>query len=232
MLNLNANGGFTYTPTGNFTGVDSFTYQANDTLTNSTAATATLATVSPGQLFFDNLVRNTNPASIAPWVMQLGTWTITNNQLTGTAVSNAYAFAYYSNSAWTDYTVQANVQFSTTSAWGGGIGGRLDPTTGAHYAAWVYPDNSGGGSKALKLIKFEGWTVWSFTPMATVTLPNVGTNAHTLKLTFKGTNITVSFDGVPEISLADVNYDSVRAVDERRRHRGDVQCAGRTSRWR
>ena len=46
ILVLSTNGGFTYTPTNNFTGTDSFTYKANDGQTNSGVATVTL-TVSP-----------------------------------------------------------------------------------------------------------------------------------------------------------------------------------------
>jgi hypothetical protein len=209
MLAFNGDGSFSYTPATNFTGVDSFTYQADDALTNSSAATASLMITPPGQAFFDSLVRATNPASVMPWVTQLGSWGITNNFLTGAAVSNAYAFCYFSNSAWTDYSLQANVQFSTTNAWGGGIGGRLNPATGSHYAAWIYPDGSGGGSKALKLIKFEGWTLWSFTPMAQVTLPAVGTNSHTLKMLFQSNNIAVFFDGGLWINVRDTNYNSV-----------------------
>jgi VCBS repeat-containing protein len=45
-LVLNANGGFTYTPTANYNGADSFTYRANDGLTNSGVATVSL-TVTP-----------------------------------------------------------------------------------------------------------------------------------------------------------------------------------------
>jgi hypothetical protein len=209
VLNLNASGAFTYTPGATFSGVDNFTYVAQDAFTNSGPAEATLMTVPPGVLFFDSLARPTNTTDISPWVEQLGSWGITNNQLAGATVSNAYGFSYYSNSAWTDYTVQATVQFSNTNGWGGGVGGRLDPATGAHYAAWVYPEGSPGGQDRLKLIKFEGWTLWSFMPMADIGLPAVGTNAHALKITFKTNYITVSIDGTPQISLQDVNYDSV-----------------------
>ena len=43
---LNANGSFTYTPTANFSGTDSFTYRANDGTSNSNLATVTI-TVNP-----------------------------------------------------------------------------------------------------------------------------------------------------------------------------------------
>ncbi len=208
-LNLDASGAFTYTAGGTFAGVDNFTYEDADALTNSTTAQATLMTLPPGTLFFDNLSRPANTTDISPWIPQLGSWGITNSSLSGTTLSNAYAFACYSKSNWPDYTVQANVQFSSLNAWGGGIGGRFDPRTGAHYAAWIYPDASGGGSKMLKLIKFEGWTVWSFAPMASVSLPAVGTNAHTLSVSFNSNNIAVSFDGVPVINVNDNNFDSV-----------------------
>ncbi len=45
-LNLDANGGFTYTPATNYSGPDSFTYRANDGLTNSAVATVNI-TVTP-----------------------------------------------------------------------------------------------------------------------------------------------------------------------------------------
>ncbi len=41
-LTLNADGSFTYTPDANFSGSDSFTYQANDGTTNSNVATVTI----------------------------------------------------------------------------------------------------------------------------------------------------------------------------------------------
>jgi len=45
-LTLNANGSFIYTPATNYNGSDSFTYRANDTMTNSSVATVNI-TVTP-----------------------------------------------------------------------------------------------------------------------------------------------------------------------------------------
>ncbi|MES2657779.1 MAG: Ig-like domain-containing protein [Verrucomicrobiota bacterium] len=50
ILSLNANGGFTYTPTAGYTGPDSFTYRANDGSLNSNVATVSIA-VNPPSLF-------------------------------------------------------------------------------------------------------------------------------------------------------------------------------------
>ncbi|MES2657777.1 MAG: Ig-like domain-containing protein [Verrucomicrobiota bacterium] len=44
-LSLNANGGFTYTPTAGYSGPDSFTYRTNDGLLNSSIATVTLTVI-------------------------------------------------------------------------------------------------------------------------------------------------------------------------------------------
>ncbi len=208
-LNLNTNGAFTYTPLSNFAGVDRFIYLANDGITNSLPATATLMVVPSGDLFFDNFARATNSDPLAPWVQELGSWAITNGELLGSGSQSSYGYAYYSNTNWSNYSVQARVQFSSVNGFAAGLGGRLNPTTGAHYAAWIYPDSSPAGGNLLKLIKFEGWTTWSFTPMAQVSLPSVGTGFHTLLLTFQGSTISVSYDGVQEIAVTDNNFDGV-----------------------
>ena len=80
--------------------------------------------------------------------------------------------------------MQGRFQFPV-GAFGGGLGGRVNPVTGAHYAAWIYPEGSAGGSSVLKLIKFQNWTSLgyngsSYTPMQQVSLAGVGTElAHT-----------------------------------------------------
>jgi hypothetical protein len=103
--------------------------------------------------------------------------------------------------------VQAQVQFPA-GAYGGGIGGRVDPTTGARYSAWIYPDGSAGGSNVLKLVKFRDWTSWNFTPMQQVSLPSVGTGWHTMKLGFSGTQIRVWYDGTQVMDVTDSGFDS------------------------
>jgi len=60
----------------------------------------------------------------------------------------------------------------------------------------------------MKLVKFTGWTSWSGTPMAQASLPATGTTWHTVLAAFQGTNITVSYDGVQEISVTDNNFGS------------------------
>jgi hypothetical protein len=174
-----------------------FTF-ANGTLT----VTATNAV-----LYSDDFERATYPGDITPWVALQGAWLTTNANFQGTSDATNFSFAYLVAN-WTNYSVQAQVQFSASNAYGGGLAGRLDPTTGARYAAWVYPEQSPAGPALLRLIKFRDWTTWSSTPMALVSLPTVGTNWHTLNLSFQGYQIAVSFDGVQVTNVNDYGFDS------------------------
>ena len=93
-------------------------------------------------------------------------------------------------------------------AYGGGIGGRLDPLTGAHYAAWLYPAGSPGGSDVLRLYKFQSWTEYGYgnvsqAAMAQAAVPEVGTNWHSLKLAFQSNTVSAWYDGVLTVSNTD-----------------------------
>ena len=198
-LNLSTNGGFTYTPATNFSGLDTFTYRVNDGIADGNVATVTIRVIPTASvLFLDDFTRGTDPGPVSPWVVQSGTWSVTGGTLQGgTNAFQSYGFAYLTNN-WTDYAVEARIQFPA-GAYGGGLGGRLNPLTGSHYAAWIYPENSPGGSRQLKLIKFQNWGAFSyngvsFAPIQQITLPGVGTNWHTLKLAFDGSQISVFYD--------------------------------------
>ncbi len=209
MVTLNTDGSFTYVPTTGFVGSDSFTYTATNDKTNSATATVVIMVSPAGSLFADNFTRATNPGALSPWTPQSGAWMLSNGTLQGGPnIQQIYSYAYISNSTWANYSVQAQIQFSNTNAWGGGIGGRLNPTNGAHYAAWVYPDGSPGGGNILKLIKFQTWTTFGYNgtnmvQMQQVNLGSVGTNWHTLKLAFLGNQIGVYFDTNLVMSVTD-----------------------------
>jgi hypothetical protein len=207
-LNLSSDGGFSYLPEAGFNGTDNFTYQANDGITNSNPAIVSILVGGPGILFWDDFTRAADPGPLSPWVAEFGSWMVTGGVLQGSSsIPQRYSFICLTNS-WTDYAVQARIQFPT-NAYGGGLSGRLNPVTGAHYAAWIYPEGSPGGSKVLKLIKFQSWTSFGYTntgfmPMQQVSLPAVGTNWHTLKLGFQGNQIAVFYDSNQVMSVTDV----------------------------
>lgn len=139
------------------------------------------------------------------WLIVDGSWNVANGVMQGSSPLTSYGFAH-ANGNWTDYTLQGRIQFPA-GAYGGGIGGRLDSATGARYAVWVYPEGSPGGSALLRLIKFQSWTAWSGTAMATANLPGVGSGWHTLLLEFQGNRIQVSYDGVTYIDVTDTGYE-------------------------
>lgn len=206
-VTLQANGAFTYLPQSGFTGMDSFTYQAVSGGMQSNVATVLVMVNPPGVLFTDDF---SSESGFDPWWSTVsGSWTVNSGLMQGSSSTQTYGFAY-ANGSWTDYSVQARVKFPA-GAFGGGIGGRLNPATGAHYGAWIYPEGSGGGSSVLKLVKFHDWKTWSGTPMAQVSLPGVGTAWHTLAMTFQGNTIQVSYDGVQYISVTDSAFDSLPA---------------------
>jgi len=166
----------------------------------------------PGPLFADDFTRTTDPGPLTPWVAQSGKWSVTGGLLQGGRNGfQTYAHAYLTNN-WTNYSVQAQFSFPS-GADGGGIGAYLDPTSGAHYGAWIYPEDSPGGSRALKLLKFQNWTTWGYNgsnsvPMEQVTLPSVGTSWHTLTLGLSNRLVTVSYDTNELISVTDTEADA------------------------
>ena len=166
-LTLTNNGGFTYTPTSGFAGTDSFTYKANDGLSNSANATVTISVLSIVPLFSDSFSRT----NLSPWVAQSGNWAVTNGVLLGgTNTLSSYGVAYITNS-WSNYSVQASIQFPA-GAFGGGVDACLNTATGARYSAWIYPEGSGGGALTLKLIKFQTWTSFAYNGVSSVAYRN------------------------------------------------------------
>jgi hypothetical protein len=209
MLSLSADGGFTYTPLTTYVGTDSFTYLVVNGPINSSVATVTLSMTENGVLFSDDFARLIDPGLLSPWVAQSGNWAVTGGALqAGTNTPQNYGYAYITNT-WTDYSVEGRIRFASTGAWGGGIGGRLNTATGAHYAAWVYPEGSPDGSNLVRLIKFSTWTRFGYNgsngaAMTNASLAAMGTNWHTLKLAFFGNQIAVYYDAKQVLSVTDV----------------------------
>jgi hypothetical protein len=202
-LILTNNGGFSYVPNANFSGMDFFSYRINNGgQAVSAPATVMISVLPPSYLFLDDFARPTdNPGLLFPWTAAWGNWTVNSGMLLGGLDQTAsYGFADLGNN-WSDYAVEAQIQFPA-GAFGGGLGGRVNSASGAHYAAWVYPEGSLGASAVLRLIKFQTWTTWA--PIQEVNpLPNLGTGWHTLKLALHGNQLGVYLDGVQQVSATD-----------------------------
>src|SRR5215475_8756818 len=119
-------------------------------------------TAAHAQLFYDSFTRSTDPGPLTPWTAQSGSaWTVTGGTMqSGLNTLSSYANATITN-VFVNYTVQGRFKFPA-GAFGGGLAGRLNPTTGTHYAAWIYPENSPGGSNVLRLLKFQNYTSFSY----------------------------------------------------------------------
>jgi hypothetical protein len=210
-LTFNLNGSFTYVPSNNFVGVDSFTYQATDGVSNSLPATVAIDVTPSTNIFFDNFTRTGTGNSFAPWVTGIGEWNLAGGVMLGSGtVPDYYSDAYIPGTVG-DFAIQARFQLPS-GAWACGLSGRLNPITGERYVANVYPEGSPlGPTPALRLIKFHSWATWSstYTAMALVSLPSVGTSSHTLKLAFYGNTIDVYFDGTRVVHAIDNNTDDL-----------------------
>jgi hypothetical protein len=162
-----------------------------------------LFVIKTNALFSDDFRRCTG--ALAPWKVQSGSWALGGGTLEGSNPPNSYAYCYFDTN-WTSYSVEASLQFPG-GGFGGGLGGRLNPANGAHYAAWIYPEG-GGGTNVLKLIKFLTWETWgtngtnNHVPMASTNLA-VGTGWHPVKLVFNGNQIDVYYDGARVINTTD-----------------------------
>jgi hypothetical protein len=142
----------------------------------------------PGVLLADNFAR----ATLLPWVVQAGNWTLSSGVLEGGPnTPSTYGQAYVTNT-WTDFEAQAQIQLPA-GAFGGGLAARLNQATGARYALWIYPEGTGGSSGAWKLLRFQAWE--AFTVLQEGSLTGVGTNWHTLKLWCQGNRIQAYYDG-------------------------------------
>ncbi len=128
-----------------------------------------------------------------------GNWTIVNNTF---AYNGGGATQQYAGSGtWTDYTLQADVTLSTATNYPGGIRFRLNPSTGAAYAVWLYP-----GTSQVKLLKPSVWNI-NTNPVTLATVSQALTaGTHHLRIDVRGSSITVFLDYAQLISFTDASY--------------------------
>jgi hypothetical protein len=140
----------------------------------------------------------------------LGSWTASPlgqqshwNGSAGTAAwdGSGHTQLWTGSATWTDYTLEAKFRLANGNDYPGGLRGRIDPATGAGYAAWIYPAEG-----VIKLFRSVAWHI--DTPGLTLLAQaSVGTITpgvfHTLDLTFSGSQITVVFDGTTAVQATD-----------------------------
>jgi hypothetical protein len=159
-----------------------------------------------------------NSGSLASWkpspLGRFNNWNATGDvaEYNGGGATQIYA----GSGAWTDYTFEAKVRLFNGQNYPGGIRGRVNPTTGAAYAVWLYPatspwGNDPGAPRELRLYRTTGWSIDSpgLTLLATSTVANMDPNVfHRLQLTFSGNQITVGYDGTLVMQTSDATLTS------------------------
>ena len=143
----------------------------------------------------------------AGWVispMGLGSgWAAANGvySFNGSGLSQSCA----GNAAWSDYTFDTDIQLSNLSNWPGGVRGRVNPSTGAGYAVWLYP-----GSGLAVLYKVGQWDIngQGLTSLAQASLSYDTAAFHDLQIAFAGNQISVYWDGRFLMSATDSAYAS------------------------
>jgi hypothetical protein len=126
------------------------------------------------------------------WTVKSGTWTVQNGEYIQNDTSSSYKNTYTGQTNWDNYVVEVKAKY-VSGYYGAQVAARLDPTTGARYAFWIYPNPSYDGPNRAKLVKFSSWTSWTL--MASSTSIITDNNWHVLKMELNGDNIKCYYDG-------------------------------------
>ena len=189
--------------TPNIAGLRAGTYAGTVTISSSNAVSGSPQTVNVTLTLTGIMMQATFPGptldgwAYSPQGLPTG-WSLSNGAVSynGSGATQIYA----GNSTWANYTVQTGFLLSVLSNYPGGIRGYINPSTGASYAAWLYP--------AEGVIKLWRTSVWSINTSATLlgtsshlTMDNV--KWHTLALSINAGQIVAYYDGVPAVSATD-----------------------------
>jgi len=177
----------------------------NDTVTINAPNAANSPATIPVSLRVGNLLFSDNFSD------GTGNWTISplGNNSSWSIVNGAYFFngsgpseSWAGNSGWTDYTVAVDLQLSSVNDYPGGIRGRVNPSTGASYGAWLYPAQG-----IIKLYRIDQWDIdTSYATLAQSGPLTMDTNVHRVRLSFQGSQIQVYYDEALIITATDSTY--------------------------
>ena len=130
-------------------------------------------------------------------------WTVANGAFNYNG--NGHTQQYAGSQSWTNYTVSADVTLASRSNYPGGLRGRVNLSTGASYAVWLYPaDNT------IKLLESTAWAIDSpgLTVLGQSPTMLLDTAKHTLRMQFVGNQIKVYYDNTLIISATDSTLTS------------------------
>jgi hypothetical protein len=205
-LNLSALSGVapsTITVTPNVTTLANGNYADTVTVTspdvNNSPAAISVSTHVGTLLFSDNFSAGAGNWTVGPLGFATG-WSVVNGSYAYNGGGHTQSWA--GSSSWTDYTVSTNFQLASTTDYPGGLRGRLNPTTGASYGAWIYPAEG-----IIRLFCIGQWNIDAGnTLLASASGLAIDTKVHNIRLSFKGSTIQVYYDSVLIITATDATY--------------------------
>jgi hypothetical protein len=186
------------------TGLPSGVYNGNVTISSADVANGPITvpvSFNVGSLLFSD---NFDSGSAANWTISpLGNaagWSVVNGAYNYNGGGHTQSWA--GDPTWTDYSVGVDFKLASVSDYPGGIRGRVNTTTGASYALWIYPAEG-----VLKLFRVGQWNIdLDFTLLAQSPPISIDTNVHRVTLSFKGPQIQVYYDNVPMMQATDASY--------------------------
>jgi hypothetical protein len=194
---------YTLALTPNITGMQPGTYTSAVTIASSNAVSGSPQTVNVTLIVTGVILESTfSDSTLDGWAYSpLGLasgWSASNGVVSynGRGATQLYA----GNASMSNYTVQAGFLLSSLTDYPGGIRGYINPSTGASYAAWIYP--------AERVVKVWRTSVWSISsnPVLLGTSARLtmdATNWHTLALSMMGGKIVASYDGKSVVTATD-----------------------------
>ena len=124
-------------------------------------------------------------------------WSIVNGAIQNNGGGHTQIYAGDAN--WSNYDMKVDVKLASLSDYPGGIRGRVNPSTGASYALWLYPNEG-----IIRLYRTVAWNINSgYTQLGQASFAFDATRFHTYEMSFQGSTIQAFVDGTQMMSVTD-----------------------------
>ena len=124
-------------------------------------------------------------------------WSIVNGAIQNNGGGHTQIYAGDAN--WSNYDMKVDVKLASLSDYPGGIRGRVNPSTGASYALWLYPNEG-----IIRLYRTVAWNINSgYTQLGQASFAFDSTRFHTYEMSFQGSTIQAFVDGTPLMTVTD-----------------------------
>jgi len=188
----------------NATGLAIGTYTGNVIVTASGVANSPLSIPVTLQVLSQDMTETFSDLGTG-WIISplgnAGGWSVSSGvySYNGSGLTQSCA----GNTAWSDYTFDTNIKLASLSNYPGGVRARVNPSSGAGYAVWLYP-----GSNQIILYKIGNWNIDdpSRTLLGQAALTFDTSAFHDLGMAFRGSQISVYWDGRLLITATDSSF--------------------------